>query len=268
MKRKGNVLAIMSSKGGVGKTATTANLAAALSTEFDKKILAIDTNITTACLGLHFNILYPKITIYDVLRKNFSIKKAIYHYNDNLDIIPASIIIEKRDKNVNNMQDNIKRIVDHYDILLTQLVKQYDLVLLDSSPGFNTEAIATMQVADGLLLVTNPEYPAIAATAKSVEYAKILKVPMGGLVLNKVMNKKYELTKERIEKSLKIKIIKTIPMDEKVPESIANRMPVVLFDPYCNVSIAYKEMAASLIGKKYQLSFSGKMKRFLRRIGF
>lgn len=268
MKRKGNVFAVMSSKGGVGKTVTTVNLATALSTEFDKKILVIDTNITTACLGLHFNILYPKITIYDVLRKNFSIGEAIYHYNNNLDIIPASISIEKKDKNFNTMQDNVRRIADHYDILLTQLVKQYDLVLLDSAPGFGTEAIATMQVADGLILVTNPEYPAIVGTAKSLEYAKILKVPMGGIVLNKITKEKYELTPEEIEKALKVKIIKEIPFDKKVPNSIANKTPVVLFDPYCDASIAYKELAASLIKREYSLNFSGKIKRFLRRIGF
>lgn len=268
MKRKGNVFAVMSSKGGVGKTVTAVNLATVLSAEFNKRILVIDTNVTSASLGLHFNILYPKITIYDVLRKNFSIRDAIYPYNDHLDIIPASILIEKKDKDFNAMQDNVKKIVDHYDILLTQLAKQYDLVLLDSAPGFGTESIATMQVADGLILVTNPEYPAIVGTAKSLKYAKILKVPMGGIVLNKVTKEKYELTPEEIEKSLKAKIIKEIPFDRKVPESIANKTPVVLFDPYCDASIAYKELAASLIKKEYSLNFSEKIKRFLNRISF
>lgn len=263
MKRKGNVLAVMSSKGGVGKTVTTANLAVALSTEFNKKILAIDTNITAACLGLHLNILYPKITIYDVLRKNFSIKKATYYYNDNLDIIPASIAIEKRDRDVYFIPDSIERIVNHYDILLTQLVKQYDLVLLDSSPGFSTEAIATMKVADGLILVTNPEYPALVTTAKSVEYAKLLKVPTMGLVLNKVMNKKYEPTKEQIERSLKIRIMGNIPMDKKIPESVAEKTPIVLYAPYSKASIAYKKLAASLLRKKYNLGFLDNIKKFL-----
>lgn len=266
MIRKKNVLAVMSPKGGAGKTVTTANLAVALSTEFNKKILAIDTNITTASLGLHLNILYPKITIYDVLKRSFSLRDAAYPYNDNLDIIPASIKIEKGDKNVSTMQDRVRKIVNHYDILLSQVVEDYDLVLLDSAPGFNVEAVATMQVADGILLVTNPEYPAIVATAKAVEYAKILKVPTGGLILNRVMNKKYELSKEEIEDSLNIKVIEKIPMDKKVPESIANKTPVVLFAPYSKASIAYKRLAASIVGQQYKLGPLGRIKSVIANL--
>jgi len=250
---KGNVIAIMSPKGGAGKTVTTANLAVALSTEFNKKVLAIDTNITTASLGFHLNLFYPKVTMYDVLRKNFYLGKAIYKFNKNLDIIPASIKIEKGDKNINIMQSNLKRIVDYFDILLSQIVNKYDIVLLDSAPGFSAEAMATMQVADGILFVTNPEYPAIAATAKAVEYAKLLGIPMGGIILNKVLNKRYELTEEQIEKALNAKVIQKIPMDNKIPESIANKTPVVLSSPHTKSSIAYKELAGNIFGEEYRL---------------
>jgi len=113
-----------------------------------------------------------------------------------------------------------------------------------------------MQVADGLLLVTNPEYPAIAACAKSIEYAKMLKVPMTGVVLNKVRNKSYELTPEQIEKSLKKKLIEIIPMNNRVPESIANKIPIVLFKPHNKASLAYKRLAAYLIDEKYHSHLS------------
>ena len=52
------------------------------------------------------------------------------------------------------------------DYLLNQLHKKYDLILLDCAPGFDIEAIATMNVAGGLLLVTNPEYPAVVSAVK------------------------------------------------------------------------------------------------------
>jgi len=263
MRRK-NVLAVMSSKGGVGKTVTTANLAVALATEFNKKVLAIDTNITTASLGLHLNILYPKVTIYDLLKNDFSVEDSIHQYHDNLYVIPACIKIKKKEKNLYSVRDNVEKIVEHYDVLLSKLSKEYDLILLDCAPGFDIESIATMHVAGGLLLITNPEYPAIVSAVKSIEYAKFMKIPVGGIVLNKVMNKKYELKDKEIENALQIKIIQKIPFDKKIPESIANRVPVVLFAPYCKSSIAYKKLAASIIGKKYRYSYLSRIKSFFK----
>lgn len=252
MGRKGNVLAIMSPKGGAGKTCTTANLAVALSTVFNKKILAIDTNISTASLGLHLNILQPDVTIHDVFKKGFSLKQAIHKYNTNLDVIPASVTIEEDDKNPTTIQERIVKITNHYDILLSQVADQYDLVLLDSAPGFGVEAISTMQVADGIMLVTNPEYPALTSTVKAVEYAKILKVPMMGVVLNKATGKHYEPTKKDVEESLKVNVAQIIPMDYKVIESVAKRIPIVAYSPNSPASIAFKKLAASIIGKTYE----------------
>ena len=263
MKRKGNVIAIMSPKGGAGKTVTSVNVALALALSYSKRILLIDTNITTASLGFHLNILYPKITIYDVLKTDFYIAQAIHHYNENLDVIPATITIEKEDKDFSTMEERIRRIVNHYDILLSTLVKKYDLVILDSAPGFNQEAFATMQVADCVLFVANPEYPTIAACVKAVEYAKLLKVPMGGIILNKVRNRAYETSKEEIEKALGIKVLQKIPFEEKVSESIARKIPIVVSAPYNRVSTSYKQLAGILIGQEYELTLLERFKSFI-----
>lgn len=266
MVRKANVIAVMSPKGGVGKTVTTANLAAVLATKFDKKILAIDTNVSTASLGLHLDIFYPKNTIHDLLGKRFAIGRAIHIYNDNLHIIPASIKIRKQDRNIKDLRTNIYKIVKHYDRLLKNLSKYYDLIFLDSSPGFDIESIAAMHVAGGLLIVTNPDYPSIVTAAKTIEYAKAMKIPMGGLVLNKVRNKKYELKGGDIEAALGIKIIGEIPFDKKIPESIAKRKPLVLLKPRSKASKAYRKLAESMVVKKPKKSnpLEG-IKKFFKR---
>ncbi|MDP2628877.1 MAG: AAA family ATPase, partial [Nanoarchaeota archaeon] len=95
MKKNKKIIAVISPKGGVGKTVTTVNLATSFALEFNQKVLAVDTNITIASLGLHFNILYPHVTISDICRKNFPVSKTLFTYNPRLDVIPASISIGK-----------------------------------------------------------------------------------------------------------------------------------------------------------------------------
>lgn len=264
MKHGKKVIGIVSPKGGVGKTVTTSNLAVALSTVFNKRILAIDTNLTTASLGFHFNLIYPRVTIYDVLKAGFSIQRAIYKYNNNLDIIPASIVIEKTDQNFKALEKNVRRIANHYDILLTTLIDEYDYVLLDAAGGFSVESFATMEVADIIYLVTNPEYPSILATAKAIEYAKLIKVPVGGIILAKVKNERYELSQAEIEESLGMKVLGSIPLDTNVPRAIGRKMPVMVFKPHSAASVAYKKLAADIIGEEYNPTASEKVRDFFK----
>ncbi len=253
MVRRSNVIAVMSPKGGVGKTVTTANLAAALAIEFNKKVLAVDTNISTASLGLHLDIFYPKTTIHDVIgKKKIPTEKLIHEYHENLHVIPASIKVKKNERSLTAARKNIQKIVTYYNRLLSDLSKKYDLILLDCAPGFDVEAIAAMQVAGGLLIVTNPDYPSLVTAAKAIQYAKLAKMPVGGIVLNKIMGKRYELTAGEIEGALKVKVIERIPFDKKIPKSIANRIPNVLFSPNSKSAKAYKRLAASLIGEVYE----------------
>ncbi len=259
-KKRGFVLGIISPKGGVGKTVTSANLAVALSIDLNKKVVAIDTNVTTASLGFHFNILYPEASIYDIIKKDFSVNWAIHHFNDNLDIIPASIAIDKRDKDIHKMQGNIKNVVKHYKALLKQLNKNYDYIILDAAGGFNIESIATMTVSDGILLVTNPEYPAVVATAKCVSYCKMLKVPIIGIVLTKVKNKNFEISKDKIEESLGIPVIGVVPYDDNVLESISKKVPILLLKPYSKASLGYRKVAAATIGMEYKPKLSEKVR--------
>ena len=254
MARKKNVIAVMSPKGGVGKTVTTANLAASLAFIFDKKVLAVDTNVSTASLGLHFDFFYPKHTINDLL-KGEKVERVIQIYHKNLHLIPASIKIKKKERDLKKVRENIYKTIKQYEDFLGDLSERYDLVLLDCPPGFDLETIAAMHVAGGLIIVTNPDYPSVITAARAIEYAKKIRVPVGGIILNKVRRNKYELKKEEIESALKVKIIGEVPYDKRVPESIANKKPIILFKKNSKASEAYNKIAGSIIGKEYHKSW-------------
>lgn len=263
--KNATILTVISPKGGSGKTTTTANLAVAMS-EFHKKyILAMDTNITAANLGVHLDIMKPSVTFSDVIKKNFSILEAMYPYNKYLQVIPSALFIEVKNESI-VLQEKIRQLTNRYNTLLSNLVRRYDLIVIDSAPGFGIEAVAAMQTADALLLVTNPELPAVMMAVEAVEYAKILKKPIVGVVLNKVRRKPYELSKEDVEESLSVPVIAEIPDDPKVPESIAKRIPVVTYAKRSIASIAYRKLAADLLGEECKLDVLSKIKTFFRKL--
>ncbi|MFN6992432.1 MAG: AAA family ATPase, partial [Fervidobacterium sp.] len=72
------VIGVLSGKGGVGKTTIVANLSAALTFKFNKKVTVIDCNLTTSHLGMHFGIFhYPK-TFNDFLKGSSPIADVIF----------------------------------------------------------------------------------------------------------------------------------------------------------------------------------------------
>ncbi|MBS3051549.1 MAG: P-loop NTPase, partial [Candidatus Aenigmarchaeota archaeon] len=69
------IIAVVSGKGGVGKTTMVANIGTALS-KLGKNVIILDANLTTPSLGMHLGVpLYP-VTLHDVLKGRANIKDA------------------------------------------------------------------------------------------------------------------------------------------------------------------------------------------------
>ena len=233
----GDVIGILSLKGGVGKTSVVTALGASIA-DFGKKVLLIDANFSAPNLGLHLNVINPKITLHHVLRRESNIQDAIYELGD-FDIIPSSM--SGKIINPLKLKDKIKF-----------LKKKYDMILIDSSPSLNEETLAVMLASDGLLVVTTPDYPTLSVTLKAVKLAKQRGTPIIGLILNKVYNKNFELSIDDIEKTIEIPVMAVVPHDVNVLKALSESAPSTTHKPKSEASIEYKKLAATLIGEKYK----------------
>ncbi len=235
----GKIIGVISIKGGVGKTTSVANISAALASDFKKKVLAVDTNFTAPNLGLHFGLVEPKVTLHDVLLNKVNANESIHQHEAGFHVIPGAYISRK--VNTFKLKQKIGYLKDYYDI-----------IMLDSSPNINEEMLATMIASDELLVVTSPDYPTLSTTLRAVRLARQKKTPITGLILNRVRNRKYELSIEDIEEAAEVPVLCVVPEDIKVPESIANTTPLTSYYPKANASVEYKKLAACLIGEKYE----------------
>ncbi len=252
------VIVITSGKGGVGKTTTAINLAAALN-YFGKDVLVIDGNISTPNVGIHLNAPEVPISLNHVLRGKAEAFEAVYEHDSGIKIMPASLSIkELKNAKTESMKDykkDFKKIAEH--------------VIIDCSAGLGSEAACVIDLADELIIVTNPEMPAVTDALKTVKLAEQMKKHVAGVIVTRVKKDDIELHPDVVKEMLEVPILGMIPEDDMVRRAINNKTAVVHSHPKSKASRAYKEIAAKMIGAEYDSDKDKETRwnRFLEMMG-
>jgi septum site-determining protein MinD len=234
IRRKGKIIGVVACKGGVGKTTVAVNLASFLMEKYGDKVILVETNLTAPNVGMHLGVIDPPVTIHDVLSGEATLARAIYTTGYGLKFIPGFI--------------GVKEEVHFIDFrpLLEPLRKEYLFIILDTAPGLGAETIASIKASNELLVVTNPDIPTIATTLRTFRAAQRYRVPIAGVVVNKIMKKKYEVPLSEIKRTLTYPVVGAIPFDEKVMESLAAGVPVINY-ARCPASRKFREMGKNLL---------------------
>jgi septum site-determining protein MinD len=231
------IISFVSGKGGVGKTTLVSNMGTALA-QMGKQVLVIDGNLSGANLGIHLGLsnFYP-FSLNDVLKGNVSLTHAVYRHYLGFDVIPASLI---------DIEVNPRRM----KYILSDMVGKKDFILIDSAAGIDNEVRAAIEASDKVIIVTNPELPAIVDALRVKALAEKHKRTILGIVVNKVRREKFELTDKEIEEMLGLHVIGNVPHHKKVRESIAIKNPVVSYSPYSPVSGEMKRLSYMIAGEE------------------
>ena len=102
------IIVITSGKGGVGKTTTAINLAAAIN-HFGQDVLVIDGNLSTPNIGIHLNSPEVPINLNHVLKNKAEVFEAVYEHDSGIKIIPASLSVKELKKTKSEKLKNFKR---------------------------------------------------------------------------------------------------------------------------------------------------------------
>jgi len=238
----GKIIVITSGKGGVGKTTTAVNLGAAMNL-FNEDVLIVDGNLTTPNVGLHLGAPEVPITLNHVLRNKAELFEAIYEHESGTKIMPASLSLEELKKLKNN-GDRIKHLKGDFK-------KISDYIIMDSAAGLGSEAQSAFDVADELIIVTNPEMPSITDALKTIKLAEQMKKPVKGVIVTRVRKNEHEMTPDIVKEMLEIPILGMIPEDSSIQEALASKDAIVHTHPDSNAARAYKEIAARILGVDY-----------------
>ncbi len=228
-------IALVSGKGGVGKTTCTLNLGQAL-TDLGQQVVVLDANLVTPNIAIQLGLMNPDGTVNKFLRGQKNLKEITYLHESGLSIIPASPSYTEFQKT--NVQ-NLTEIFEHLD-------NTVEFVLVDAPSGLGYEIQQVLKNCDEALIVVNPNLSSVIDALKTVEIAKSNNNTIAGVILNMTNRGRHELRPEEVEQYLGYPILGNIRLDKKIRKSVYRQMPLNYIYPRSRTARQFRAIAEHL----------------------
>lgn len=199
---QGRIMAVVSPKGGVGRTVLAANLAVALRLSTQKKVALVDSSLYFGDLGVMLNLLSNKTMV-----------DAVEHI-DELDADLLNDLMVTHSSGVKVLlappQPEMAELItaEHIRRILLELSAHYDYVVVDTWPSFADTVLTAMDLADDILLVMTLEMTAIKDVKLYLEVVEKLNYPTEKVKL--VLNRSGSaggIKVEAVEETLRQKVL-------------------------------------------------------------
>lgn len=126
-----------------------------------------------------------------------------------------------------------------------------DYVIYDGAAGLGEEAVGSMEAADQLVIVTNPEILAVTDALKTAKLAEEMGKDVLGVIVTRKKNSRHEMPIANIREMLDLPVLGVVPEDGNVQGALVQKDAVFNTHPRSKSSQAYKKIAAKIAGVSY-----------------
>ena len=245
----GKTVAIFNQKGGVGKTTTCVNLAAALGAK-GKKTLLVDVDPQgNSTSGVGIDKSDVEYSTYDILINDVSARAILTETNfKNLWLLPANMELAGAELELAEKENRNRALKK----ALATLVMEFDYIIIDCPPSLGLLSINALVASDTLIVPLQCEYYALEGLSQLVSTVRTIKqhynehLELEG-VLFTMYDSRLKLTQQVIDEVNKYFPNKTyrtmIPRSVKIAEAPSFGEPVIYYEKYSKPSFAYKKFA-------------------------
>ena len=247
------IITIFNQKGGVGKTTTVINLAAALG-KLDQKILVIDIDPQgNATSGLGVDKLSLNLSTYDALINGVNLEKIILETSaENVDILPSNVDLAGAEIELIEIDERELRLKKSIE----SIQDKYDYIFIDCPPSLGLLSINGLSASHSVLIPIQCEYYALEGVSQLMDTIILVKkglnpdLEIEGVVLSMFdgrTNLSIQVVDE-VKKYFKGKVYTSIiPRNVRLAEAPSYGLSIIDYDPKSKGAEAYMELAEEFL---------------------
>ena len=237
----GELIAVLSGKGGTGKTSVCAGIATALAAS-GKRILCIDCDIGLRNLDISLAMSDSgALSFLDVCSGGYPLSSAAQH--------PTYPSLHFLTAPVNRAPESID--LESFGQMLTEARADYDYIFLDAPAGIDAGFRLAANFADRCILVTGPNPAAIRDAARAGEMLELMGKQNTRLIVNRIRKKMLStmsLTVDDVMDNTGLPLLGIIPEDLNVTLATAFSQPLLKFRPRGPAAKACRRIANRIQG--------------------